>query len=47
MKRGAQLAVWAVVAALAGAIYVGEKRRSADINAPVARVDNRLLPAAI
>lgn len=47
MKRGAQLAVWAVVAALAGAIYVGETRRSADINAPVAKVDNRLLPVAI
>lgn len=47
MKRGAQLAVWAVVVLLAGAIYVGEKRRSAEINAPVARVDNRLLPAAI
>ncbi len=47
MKRGAQLAVWAVVAALAGAIYIGEQRRSAEINAPVARVDNRLLPVAI
>ncbi len=47
MKRGTQLAVWAVVAALAGAIYVGEKRRSAELNTPVARVDNRLLPVPI
>ncbi len=47
MKRGTQLAVWAVVVLLAGAIYIGEKRRSAEISAPVARVDNRLLPAAI
>ncbi len=47
MKRGAQLAIWAVVVALAGAIYIGEKRRSAEINAPVAREDKRLLPAAI
>ncbi len=47
MKRGTQLAVWAVVLALAGAIYVGEQRRSSEINAPVARVDNRLLPVAI
>ncbi len=47
MKRGTQLVIWTAVAALAGAIYVGEKRRSAEINAPVARVDNRLLPVAI
>ncbi len=47
MKRGAQLAIWAIVIALAGAIYVGEARRSAEINAPVVRVDNRLLPVPI
>ena len=47
MKRGAQLAIWGMVAVLAGAIYVGETRRSAEINAPVAREDKRLLPAAI
>lgn len=47
MKRGVLLGIWALVALLAGAIYLGEKRRSAEISAPVARVDNWLLPAAI
>ncbi len=47
MKRGTLLAIWAVVAALAAAIYIGEHKRSAEINAPVAREDKRLLPVDI
>ncbi len=47
MKRGTQLAIWAVVAALGAAIYVGEHQRSTEINAPVAREDKRLLPVDI
>ncbi len=47
MKPGTRLLIWVVVAALGVAIYVGEQRRSAEINAPVAQDDKRLLPVAI
>jgi hypothetical protein len=46
-SRNKLLLIWIVVAGLAAAIYVGERKRSASINAPIVKDEKRLLPALI
>ncbi len=46
-SRNKLLLIWIVVAGLAAAIYVGERKRSASIDAPIVKDEKRLLPALI
>jgi hypothetical protein len=46
-SRNKLLLIWIVVAGLAAAIYVGERKRSASIDAPRVKDEKRLLPALI